>query len=215
MEMLRERIADGSLLRLVGKCLHVGVLDGAEYSEPDQGTTQGSVISPLLGNVYLHYVLDLWFEREVRPRLRGKATLVRYADDFVIGFERKDDAERVMAVLPRRMGRYGLTLHADKTRLVPLHKTDGNRGPRSGQLRLSGLHALLAANAQRSMADVVQDPACASQTGDTIRRRVLPAPPASTGQRPACRAHETPPRALQLLRSEWQRTEPEQAGACY
>ncbi len=133
MEMLRERIADGSLLRLVGKCLHVGVLDGAEYSEPDQGTTQGSVISPLLGNVYLHYVLDLWFEREVRPRLRGKATLVRYADDFVIGFERKDDAERVMAVLPQRMGRYGLTLHADKTRLVPFIRPTGTggRGPAS------------------------------------------------------------------------------------
>ena len=80
-KMLRTRVADGSLLRLVGKCLHVGVLDGEEYSEPDQGTTQGSVISPLLGNVYLHYVLDQWFEREVKPRLRGKVILVRYADD--------------------------------------------------------------------------------------------------------------------------------------
>lgn len=132
-KMLRTRVADGSLLRLVGKCLHVGVLDGEEYSEPDQGTTQGSVISPLLGNVYLHYALDLWFEREVKPRLRGKAILVRYADDFVIGFERKDDAERVMAVLPKRMGRYGLTLHADKTRLVPFKRPTGvgGRGPAS------------------------------------------------------------------------------------
>lgn len=132
-EMLRTRVTDGSLLRLVGKCLHVGVLDGEEYSEPDQGTTQGSVISPLLGNVYLHYVLDLWFEREVRPRLRGKAILLRYADDFVIGFERRDDAERVMAVLPKRMGRYGLTLHADKTRLVPFRRPTGigGRGPAS------------------------------------------------------------------------------------
>ena len=132
-KMLRHRIADGSLLRLVGKCLHVGVLDGAEYSEPDQGTTQGSVISPLLGNVYLHYVLDLWFERVVKPRLRGKALLVRYADDFVIGFERRDDAERLMTVLPKRMGRYGLALHADKTRLVPFERPtgDGGRGPAS------------------------------------------------------------------------------------
>jgi group II intron reverse transcriptase/maturase len=132
-KMLRQRVADGSLLRLVGKCLHVGVLDGEEYSEPDQGTAQGSVISPLLGNVYLHYVLDLWFEREVKPRLRGKAILVRYADDFVIGFERQDDAERVMAVLPKRMGRYGLTLHADKTRLVPFRRPTGigGRGPAS------------------------------------------------------------------------------------
>ena len=127
-KMLGDRVADRSLLRLVGKCLHVGVFDGEEYSEPDQGTTQVSVISPLLGNVYLHYVLDRWFEGEVRPRLRGKAILVRYADDFVIGFERRDDAERVMAVLPKRMGRYGLTLHADKTRLVPFRRPTGSRG---------------------------------------------------------------------------------------
>ena len=73
MEMLRQRVADSSLLRLVGKCLHVGILDGEEYSEPDHGTAQGSVLSPLLGNVYLHHVLDLWFGRDVRPRLRGKA----------------------------------------------------------------------------------------------------------------------------------------------
>ena len=117
-EMLQIRVADGSLLRLVGKCLHVGVLDGEEYTEPDRGTTQGSALSPLLGNVYLHYVLDVWFEREVKPRLRGEATFIRYADDFVIGFERHDDAERVLAVLGKRMERHGLTLHPDKTRLV-------------------------------------------------------------------------------------------------
>jgi RNA-directed DNA polymerase len=83
MKMIEIRIADGSLLRLIGKCLHVGVLDGADYTEPDMGTIQGSGLSPLLGNIYLHYVLDLWFEREVKPRLEGKATLVRYADDLV------------------------------------------------------------------------------------------------------------------------------------
>jgi RNA-directed DNA polymerase len=81
LEMLQVRVADGSMLRLVGKCLHVGVLDGEEYSEPNVGTAQGSILSPLLGNIYLHYALDLWFEQEVRPRLRGKAILVRYADD--------------------------------------------------------------------------------------------------------------------------------------
>jgi RNA-directed DNA polymerase len=127
MEMLRERVADGSLLRLVGKCLHVGILDGAEYSEPDVGTVQGSSLSPLLGNVYLHHVLDLWFERDVRPRMRGKAHLVRYADDLVIGFEREDDAKRVMAVLGRRFERFGLRLHPDKTRLLPFAR------PLSGQ----------------------------------------------------------------------------------
>lgn len=118
-KMLEVRIADGSLLRLIGKCLHVGVLDGDEFSEPESGTVQGSVLSPLLGNVYLHYVLDLWFETEVTPRLRGKATLIRYCDDFIIGFEREDDARRVIAVLEKRLRRFGLSLHPDKTRLLP------------------------------------------------------------------------------------------------
>jgi len=133
MEMLRARVADKSLLRLVGKCLHVGVLDGTELSEPEDGTVQGSVLSPLLGNVYLHHVLDLWFERDVLPRLGGKATLIRYADDFIIGFEREDDARRVMGVLGRRFERYGLKLHADKTRLLPFGRPDsrklGGKGP--------------------------------------------------------------------------------------
>lgn len=120
--MLQERVADGSLLRLVGKCLHVGVLDGEEFSTPDTGTAQGSILSPLLGNIYLHYVLDLWFTQEVQPRLRGQARLIRYADDFVICFEHREDAERVGKVLPQRMRRYGLTLHPDKTRLVPFQR---------------------------------------------------------------------------------------------
>ncbi|HKB40273.1 MAG TPA: group II intron reverse transcriptase/maturase [Gemmataceae bacterium] len=132
-EMLQERVADGSLLRLIGKCLHVGVLDGAEFSAPEAGTAQGSVLSPLLGNVYLHHVLDRWFEREVKPRLHGRACLIRYADDFVIGFERREDAERVLAVLGKRLQRYGLTLHPDKTRLVPFRQPGndqaGGKGP--------------------------------------------------------------------------------------
>src|SRR5919198_1249730 len=118
-KMLEVRVADGSLLRLIGKCLHVGVLDGEAVLEPELGTVQGSVLSPLLGNVYLHYVLDRWFATEVKPRLQGKATLLRYCDDFIIGFAREDDARRVQAVLGKRLGRFGLTLHPDKTRLVP------------------------------------------------------------------------------------------------
>jgi hypothetical protein len=131
--MLRSRIADESLLRLVGKCLHVGVLDGAEYSEPEVGTAQGSVLSPLLGNVYLHHVLDSWFEREVKPRMRGSTELNSYCDDFVMCFEREDDARRVMAVRGKRMERCGLTLHPDKTRLLPFRRPppaqQGGRGP--------------------------------------------------------------------------------------
>ena len=128
MEMLRERIADESFMRLIGKCLNVGVLEGEEYSEPTTGTTQGSVLSPMLGNIYLHHVLDEWFETEIRPRLRGHSVLIRYADDFLIGFERHDDAERVMEILPKRMERYGLTLHPDKTRLVPFEPPQGGEG---------------------------------------------------------------------------------------
>src|SRR5215468_254487 len=79
MEMLRARIADEGLMRLVGKCLHVGILDGERYEEPEVGATQGSVLSPILGNVYLHHVIDVWFEREMRPKLLGRAELVRYA----------------------------------------------------------------------------------------------------------------------------------------
>jgi len=131
-KMLEVRVADGSLLRLIGTCLHVGVLDGETIVEPELGTAQGSGLSPLLGNVYLHDVLDLWFETEVKPRLQGKATLMRSCDDFIIGFEREDDARRVQAVLDKRMGRYGLTLHPDKTRLVPF------RCPSQGQQRGQG-----------------------------------------------------------------------------
>jgi len=121
-EMLGVRVADGSLMRLIGKCLQVGVLEGVELSTSDSGTAQGSVLSPLLGNVYLHYVLDLWFEQEVKPRLRGRANLVRYADDFIIGFEYEDDARRMMEVLGKRLERYGLTLHPEKTRLLPYRR---------------------------------------------------------------------------------------------
>jgi RNA-directed DNA polymerase len=129
MEMLRGRIADEGLMRLVGKCLHVGVLDGEEFLEPSEGTAQGSSLSPLLGNVYLHHVLDLWFEREVRPRLRAGCALVRYADDFVLCFEHEDDASYVWSILEERFTTFGLTLHPKKTRCFtfrsPRHGSDG------------------------------------------------------------------------------------------
>lgn len=127
-EMLWERVADKSLKRLVGKCLHVGILDGYEYSEPDEGTVQGSVLSPILGNIYLHHVLDDWFEREVRPRMRGRSYMVRYADDGVLAFERREDAIRVLKVLHERFKRYGLSLHPDKTRLIHFTPPDGSGG---------------------------------------------------------------------------------------
>jgi group II intron reverse transcriptase/maturase len=127
MKMLQKRVADGSILRLIGKCLHVGVLDGEELSEPSEGTVQGSTLSPLLGNVYLHHVLDLWFAEEVMPRLHGRAMFVRYADDGVFGFEREEDARKVQAVLGKRLARFGLQLNSDKTRLLDFRRPSRSR----------------------------------------------------------------------------------------
>lgn len=126
--MIEERIDDKSLMRLIGKCVHVGVLDGAEFQTPEDGTVQGSILSPLLGNVYLHHVIDRWYEAEVKPRMRGRTCVIRYADDLLFGFEEREDAERVMAVLGKRLGRYGLSLSADKTELL-----DFRRPPREQQ----------------------------------------------------------------------------------
>jgi RNA-directed DNA polymerase len=123
--LLRQRVRDGVLLRLIDKWLKAGVLEGSELTYPEAGTPQGGVISPLLANVYLHYVLDVWFEQEVKPRLKGRAFLVRYADDFVMGFACAEDARRVLDVLPKRFGKYGLTIHPDKTRLVPFVRPAG------------------------------------------------------------------------------------------
>jgi group II intron reverse transcriptase/maturase len=118
-ELLKHRVRDGVLLRLIGKWLNAGVWEAGAVTYPTTGSPQGGVISPLLANIYLHYVLDEWWLREVQPRLKGRAFLIRYADDFVIGFEYEEDAVRVREVLPKRFGKYGLTLHPDKTRLVP------------------------------------------------------------------------------------------------
>jgi len=134
--LLRQRIRDGVLLRLIGKWLNAGVLEDGNLTFPDEGSPQGGVISPLLANVYLHYVLDVWFEQEVQPRLKGRAFLIRYADDFVIGFTCEEDARRVLDVLPKRFGRYGLTIHPDKTRLLAFQPPD--RSDRSDSSKGSG-----------------------------------------------------------------------------
>lgn len=143
-ELLQLRVRDGVLLRLIGKWLNAGVLEDGTYSVPYTGSPQGGVISPLLANVYLHYVLDVWFEVEVKPRLQGRAFLIRYADDFVMGFACAEDARRVLDVLPKRFGRYGLTIHPDKTRLVafrppqPADRTGPGAPPPPGTFDLLG-----------------------------------------------------------------------------
>lgn len=115
---LEKKVKDGGIMRLIGKWLNAGVLDGGEMSYPDRGTPQGGVASPMLANIFLHYVLDEWFVQDVQPRLKGKSFLIRYADDFIIGFEHEADARRVMAVLPKRFERFNLTIHPEKTKLV-------------------------------------------------------------------------------------------------
>jgi group II intron reverse transcriptase/maturase len=117
-EFLRLRVRDGVLLRLIGKWLKAGVMEEGMVSYPDSGSPQGGVISPILANAYLHYVLDDWFHTVVLPRMKGQAFLIRYADDFVIGFTDEQDARRVTEVIPKRFDKYGLAIHPDKTRLV-------------------------------------------------------------------------------------------------
>jgi group II intron reverse transcriptase/maturase len=121
-DLVRRRVRDGVLLRLIGKWLNAGVFESGQITHPDAGSPQGGVISPLLANIYLHYVLDEWFAQDVQPRMHGQTFLIRYADDFVIGFTEESDARRVMAVLPKRFGRFGLTIHPEKTRLIPFRK---------------------------------------------------------------------------------------------
>jgi RNA-directed DNA polymerase len=128
-EILRQRVRDGVLLRLIGKWLEAGVLEEGSLVHPETGTPQGGVISPLLANVFLDTVLDAWFEDVVRPRLRGRALLVRYADDAVMVFSSEEDARRVWQVLAKRFEKYGLSLHTEKTRLLGFGRPSP-RGPR-------------------------------------------------------------------------------------
>src|SRR5829696_7213946 len=121
-QILERRVRDGVLLRTIGKWLNAGVMEGVSLSFPDQGTPQGGVISPLLANVYLHEALDKWIEERVKPKCHGNVVLVRYADDFVILFRAEHDARAVYAALPKRFAEYGLSLHPEKTRLIPFRQ---------------------------------------------------------------------------------------------
>lgn len=118
MEMLQRRIVDKDLLRIIGKWLHVGVMEEGRELLSDNGVYQGSVISPVLANLYLHVVLDEWVEHTVKPRMRGEITLYRFCDDFIVCFQYREDAEKFYSVLPKRLERYGLALHSEKTRLI-------------------------------------------------------------------------------------------------
>ncbi len=115
---IRRRVNDGAILRLIGKWLNAGVMEEDRLEYPDKGTPQGGVISPLLSNIFLHYVLDEWITKEVNPRMEGNCFIIRWADDFIIGFQQETDANRIKEVLPKRFNRFGLELHPDKTSLI-------------------------------------------------------------------------------------------------
>lgn len=133
MEMVGKRISDGSILRLIRKWIQVGFIDDGRLLVSETGTGQGQTISPLLANVYLHHVLDKWFEQVVKPRLRGEAHEIGFADDAVICFQYREDAEKVMDVLPKRFARYGLTLHPEKTRLLEFGRCAMGKAKRQGR----------------------------------------------------------------------------------
>jgi len=132
-ELLREflsyRVNDGVIRKMIDKWLKAGIMEDENLRYPEEGTPQGGIISPLLSNIYLHYVLDIWFTEQIQPLLLGKSFIVRYADDFVLGFDNLKDAERVMKVLPKRFGKYKLELHPEKTKIVNLRnkRNDGDR----------------------------------------------------------------------------------------
>jgi len=127
-DIVRQRVRDGVLLRLIGKWLNAGVMEDGALAYPESGTPQGGVVSPLLANIYLHEVMDQWFEGVVRPRMRGRAFLIRFADDMVLFFENEGDARAVMRVLPKRFAKYGLALHPEKTRLVRFDSPNAKGG---------------------------------------------------------------------------------------
>jgi RNA-directed DNA polymerase len=131
-EVLRQRVNDGRIMRRIGKWLRAGVMEDGVLHHPETGVVQGGVISPVRANVFLHHVLDAWCEREVRPRLRGRAFLMRFADDFCIGCELARDARKIMAVLPKRFARLGLTIHPEKTALIAFGKPDARQASANG-----------------------------------------------------------------------------------
>ena len=133
MEMIEKRVSDSSVLRLIRKWIKVGVIEQGQLLVRDKGTGQGQTISPLLANIYLHHVLDEWFEEVVKPRLRGEAHEIRFADDAILCFHYREDAEKVKTVLSKRFAKYGLTLHPEKTRLLEFGRYAEERAKRQGK----------------------------------------------------------------------------------
>ena len=127
-DFLARRVNDGVIRKMIDKWLKAGVLEEGQLSYPTEGTPQGGIISRILANIFLHYVLNKWFSKEIQPWLKGKSFIVRYADDCILGFTDEQDAKRVMEVLPKRFGKYKLSLHPDKTKFIDLYSKSGKGG---------------------------------------------------------------------------------------
>ena len=127
MKFLAHDIQDRNFLRYVKRFLIAGVMEEGKRLDSDRGTPQGGLISPVLANVYLHYVLDLWMEKAVKPKLRGEAYYVRYADDFLILFQYEDEAQKVLEALKKRLGKFSLETAEDKTRILPIGRFKGTK----------------------------------------------------------------------------------------
>ena len=143
VKFIEHRIADQRIVRLIQKWLNAGVLEDGKRTRSEVGTVQGGSISPLLGNLYLHYVFDLWVQRWREKQARGDVVVARFADDFVVGFEHREEAEQFLALLRERLGTFGLELHPDKTRLIPFGKKAARDwrdrdGPKPGTFNFLG-----------------------------------------------------------------------------
>ncbi len=132
MDFLKQRIIDSSLLQLISRFLKSGIMEDGIYFETDQGTPQGGILSPVLANVYLHYVLDSWFENEVIPQLNGYAQLIRYADDFVVCFEKEQEAKIFGTALKQRMSKFGLKISEEKSKIIEFGRCSCQRAKKFG-----------------------------------------------------------------------------------
>ena len=201
---LEHRIADRRVLRLIDKWLGAGVVEDGHGRRSEAGAPQGASVSPLLANVYLHYVFDLWAARWRRPTRAATSIVVRFADDFVVGFQHRDDAERFLAELRERFAKFGLELHPDKTRLIEFGRfaarTRGRGGGQAGDVRLPGLHAHLREDQERAVLAPAQhdrqtDAGQAEQVKDELQ-----AAPASPDPGAGAVAGQRAARPLRLLR---------------
>lgn len=208
-ELIDRRVTDGVIRRMIDKWLKAGVMEEGQLRQSTEGSPQGGVISPLLSNIYLHYVLDEWFETEVGPRLKGRCTLVRYADDLVMAFEDFLSAKRVLAVLGKRLARYGLTLHPDKTRFIDFHfkRPNGMRHPATSGTTFDFLGFTHVWVRSRQRKDVVRQSTAKSRFARAVASvmRLVQAQSASANQRTAPPSGTNDERPFCLLRHHGQR----------